>query len=91
VTEPLENDLPSLRPGEAIVYACGPPAMIRCLAGMLRESAVPCQVSVEERMACGLGACLGCAVARRAGGDSVTYVRTCREGPVFDIHELDWR
>jgi dihydroorotate dehydrogenase electron transfer subunit len=43
-----------------------------------------CQVSVEERMACGVGACLGCAV-RMKGGD---YQRVCREGPVFGIEEL---
>ncbi|PKN35767.1 MAG: dihydroorotate dehydrogenase electron transfer subunit [Deltaproteobacteria bacterium HGW-Deltaproteobacteria-19] len=91
VTEPLGLDLPSFRPGATVIYACGPGAMLRCLADMLRESPVPCQVSVEERMACGLGACLGCAVAIRSGENALSYVRVCKEGPVFDIHELDWK
>jgi len=91
VTEPLERDLPSLPPGESVLYACGPRPMLQCLAAIVGEGGVPCQVSVEERMACGLGACLGCAVAVRGASDSVSYVRVCKEGPVFDIHELDWR
>jgi len=91
VTEPLGLDLPSFRPGEAIVYACGPRAMLRCLADMLRETPADCQVSVEECMACGLGACLGCAVAARQRENTFSYVRVCKEGPVFDIHDLDWR
>lgn len=90
VTDPLGLDLASFRPEETAVYACGPRPMLSCLAGMLRESPVPCQVSVEERMACGLGACLGCAVAVRQRDNSFSYARVCREGPVFDIHELDW-
>ncbi|NPU84118.1 MAG: dihydroorotate dehydrogenase electron transfer subunit [Syntrophaceae bacterium] len=91
VTDPLGRDLPLFPPGETAVYACGPRPMLACLADMLRESPVSCQVSVEERMACGLGACLGCAVAVRSGEDSLVYARACKEGPVFDIHELDWR
>ncbi len=91
VTDPLERDLPSFPAGDTMIYACGPGAMFRCLAEMLRKAPVPCQVSVEERMACGLGACLGCAIPVRQGPDAVSYVRVCKEGPVFDIHEPDWR
>ena len=90
VTDPLGQDLPSFHPEETALYACGPRPMLSCLADMLRDSPVPCQVSVEERMACGLGACLGCAVAVRGRDSALSYVRVCREGPVFDIHELDW-
>jgi dihydroorotate oxidase B, electron transfer subunit (EC 1.3.3.1) len=46
---------------------------------------LPCQVSIEERMACGVGVCLGCAVSAKSG-----YKRVCKDGPVFDIDEIDW-
>jgi len=70
-------------------YACGPRPMLLALASRLvpgRLSSL--QVSVEERMACGLGACRGCAVpvADPPGG----YRAACREGPVFGGEELDW-
>jgi len=48
--------------------------------------ALPCFVSMEERMACGLGACMGCSVGMKSGG----YTRVCKEGPVFDSREIDW-
>lgn len=88
VTDRLKCDLNDYRPEETLIFACGPIAMIRSLALMLRGTAFRCQVSLEERMACGVGACLGCAVevADREGGTS--YQRVCYEGPVFDIAEL---
>jgi dihydroorotate dehydrogenase electron transfer subunit len=68
------------------VYACGPPGMLAAAAKICRDLNVPLQVSLEANMACGVGACLGCAV-RTAGGD---YARVCREGPVFDAADIDW-
>ncbi len=68
------------------VYACGPPGMLEAAAAICRDLRVPLQVSLEANMACGVGACLGCAV-RTANGD---YARVCREGPVFDARDIDW-
>ncbi len=68
------------------VYACGPPGMLRAAAEICGERNIPLQVSLEANMACGVGACLGCAV-RTLDGD---YARVCREGPVFDAARIDW-
>ena len=68
------------------VLACGPKPMLRNVAKVAAAFGVPCQVSLEERMACGVGACLGCAVQRADG--SIKHV--CKDGPVFDAEEVDW-
>jgi dihydroorotate dehydrogenase electron transfer subunit len=67
----------------AIVYACGPKPMLRELAMICRKNLVPAQVSLEEHMACGIGACLGCVVNTVDG-----YKRVCKEGPVFEAEKL---
>lgn len=90
VTELLEKDFGSLNGRNSVIYACGPSAMLRRIAEMLEAGAVSCQVSMEERMACGLGACLGCAVPVKATGRGYRYKRVCKDGPVFDIKELMW-
>lgn len=72
--------------GYTSVLACGPKPMLRAVARAAAEHGVPCQVSLEERMACGVGACLGCAV-RMADG-SMKHV--CKDGPVFPAQEVDW-
>ncbi len=69
------------------VYACGPEPMLAALGPILKKYDLPCQVSVEQRMACGIGACYGCAVRKR-GGES--YLRACADGPVFRYEELGW-
>ncbi len=78
------------RPGRdlrPVVYACGPHGMLGAVSRIAEEHGVPCYVSLEERMACGLGACMGCSIPMRAGG----YKRACTEGPVFDARVVDWR
>ena len=69
-----------------VIYACGPHAMLAAVSRIAAEHAIPCYVSMEERMACGLGACMGCSIPMKAGG----YKRACKEGPVFDSKEIDW-
>jgi dihydroorotate dehydrogenase electron transfer subunit len=71
---------PALAGGRVRVYACGPTPMMRAAAELAERAGCPCLVSLENRMACGFGVCLGCAVPRR-GGDGFGLV--CREGPVF--------
>ncbi len=68
------------------VLACGPKVMLRGVAQAAEEYGIPCQVSMEERMACGVGACLGCAVQMADG--SMKHV--CKDGPVFNAGEVDW-
>jgi dihydroorotate dehydrogenase electron transfer subunit len=72
--------------GTSVIYACGPRAMLAAVAGLAARHAVPCYVSMEERMACGLGVCMGCSIAIKAGG----YKRACKEGPVFDSRDIAW-
>ncbi len=84
VTGLLEELLPQVNPG--VIYVCGPHPMMRAVAAMASRAGVPCQVSLEERMACGIGACLGCAVRLAGGG----MARSCKEGPVFDAGRLAW-
>ena len=68
------------------VLACGPKPMLKNVTKVVAEYGVPCQVSLEERMACGVGACLGCAVQMADG----TMKHVCKDGPVFDAKEVDW-
>lgn len=67
------------------VYACGPKAMLRAVAEIAVQKKVTCQLSMEERMACGIGACKGCAVKTRSG-----YKMACKDGPVFAAQEIVW-
>jgi len=66
-------------------FACGPKPMLKELSGLAQEYALPAQVSLEEHMACGIGACLGCVVDTVSG-----YQRVCKEGPVFSSSEIIW-
>ncbi len=69
-----------------MVYTCGPEAMMRLWQKWARENHIPGEVSLEEYMACGVGACLGC--ARKIKPDEEHYVKICRDGPVFNMDEL---
>jgi dihydroorotate dehydrogenase electron transfer subunit len=69
------------------VCACGPTPMLKAVAEVCREYGKPCQISLEERMACGIGACLVCAVkVRKNGGEIMQHV--CKNGPVFNAEEV---
>jgi dihydroorotate dehydrogenase electron transfer subunit len=83
VTELLAAEL--RRDPHAIVYACGPPAMLEGVRALCEQHATPAQLALEAGMACGFGACFGCVVPRRGGG----YLRVCVDGPVVDAAELE--
>jgi dihydroorotate dehydrogenase electron transfer subunit len=68
------------------VYSCGPRPMLAAIHYLCLKENIRCQVSVESVMACGMGACLGCAVPLKAGG----YAHACSDGPVFEAGELLW-
>ena len=77
--EQLERERPD------VVYVCGPEPMQRIVADQCAAAGVPCQVSLERLMACGIGACLSCVVATRDG-----QKRACVDGPVFDAADVLW-
>jgi len=74
------------------VYACGPHGMLAAVAALAHRAGVPCQVSLEARMGCGLGACMSCAVRAVETGPAgePRYVRVCLQGPVVDSRRILW-
>ena len=70
------------------VYACGPLPMLKAVQKLCKEEKIPCQISLEERMGCGIGACLGCAV-KVAAGEETVYTHVCKAGPVFDANVVE--
>jgi len=76
--------------GEAGVFTCGPRAMMRAVARHAEEHDLRCQVLLEERMGCGIGACMACACRVRDGAGRVVQKRVCVDGPVFDASEVIW-
>jgi NAD(P)H-flavin reductase len=83
LTDLLEHELE--RDSHAVVYSCGPAAMLEAVRAMCAARGVPAQLALEAGMACGFGACFGCAVPRRGGG----FLRVCVEGPVLDAAQLE--
>jgi dihydroorotate dehydrogenase electron transfer subunit len=86
VIELLAKNLREYSNDSVEIYACGPDGMFRALRAVLEKARLPCQVLVEERMACGLGLCFGC--AKKTLNEKEPYKRVCKEGPVFDLWEL---
>lgn len=72
------------------IYACGPLPMLRAVRALAMEQDIPCQISLEERMACGLGVCLGCAVkTAKSPADAPEYWHVCKGGPVFQAKDVE--
>ncbi|MFH1397205.1 MAG: dihydroorotate dehydrogenase electron transfer subunit [Candidatus Omnitrophota bacterium] len=85
VSELLEQQLLAFSPQLSTIYACGPKPMFKEVCWVGKKYRLPVQVSLEEHMACGIGACFGCAVDTKEG-----YKRVCKEGPVFRADDLIW-
>lgn len=66
------------------IFACGPLPLLKAVQILAKQKDIPCQISLEERMGCGLGVCLGCAVEIVTGG----YEHVCKQGPVFDSNKV---
>ncbi|MDE7426402.1 MAG: dihydroorotate dehydrogenase electron transfer subunit [Muribaculaceae bacterium] len=81
----LVTDHPAFKEEHSVIYCCGPTPMMKAVAAYARAHAVPCFVSLENMMACGLGACL-CCVEKTVDG----HLCVCTHGPVFDINALTW-
>lgn len=90
VTEPLERHLDETR-SRVQLYACGPDAMLHAVARIAEARGLPCQVSLDPWMGCGVGTCLGCVVwIQRAEESRARYRCACTEGAVFDSSVVVW-
>lgn len=85
VTELLPSALDEMP--RAHVYACGPTPMMRAVTAITVPREIPCDVSIENNMACGIGVCLGCAIPLKAGAG---FALVCTDGPVFSSGLLAW-
>jgi dihydroorotate dehydrogenase electron transfer subunit len=85
VTELLAAMLEGDDAGSAAVYSCGPPQMLEAVGRMCVEAGVACELAMESPMACGYGACFGCAVPKPGGG----YLRLCVDGPVVRPDQVE--
>lgn len=72
-----------------ILYACGPKVMLKAVSAYAEANSIRAQVSLEERMACGIGACVGCAVKVKTE-NGIEYEKVCKCGPVFSSKEVVW-
>ncbi|MDQ3612463.1 MAG: dihydroorotate dehydrogenase electron transfer subunit, partial [Actinomycetota bacterium] len=73
-----------------VVYACGPMPMLRAVAAVCAERGIPCQVAVEESMACGIGVCMTCVLPVVGDDGRTRMARSCVEGPVFLADRVRW-
>jgi dihydroorotate dehydrogenase electron transfer subunit len=67
------------------IYTCGPDPMMKAIGKIAQKNQIPCEVSLENMMACGFGACLCCVTETKEGNKCV-----CTEGPVFNVDDLKW-
>ena len=86
VTGPLEEMIDEYD----MICACGPTPMLKNIAAAAKAHGKEWCVSLEQRIACEVGACLGCAVGIRRDDGSVTYKHVCKDGPVFRAEEVAW-
>ncbi len=84
----LKDRLKSLQPD--IIYSCGPRQMLKSVSEIATKNDVRCQVSLEEYMACGLGACRGCVTKVYNSNNEVGYKSVCSDGPVFNAQQIMW-
>lgn len=86
VTDLFQENLDLIKPD--VVFTCGPMAMMKKCAAACESRNIPCFVSLEERMACGIGACLGCACKTKREDGYETYGHVCKNGPVFNARSV---
>ena len=74
-----------------MIFACGPTPMLRAIKSYAEEKGIECYISLEERMACGIGACLACVckTKEKDAHSNVNNKRICKDGPVFLSTEVD--
>ncbi|MBF0453052.1 MAG: dihydroorotate dehydrogenase electron transfer subunit [Candidatus Magnetomorum sp.] len=84
VTDEMHTIIRQIRPD--MIYACGPNPMLANISKIAKENEISCRLSLEAHMACGMGACLGCAVASK--DTQKRYFHVCKDGPVFDANDI---
>lgn len=83
----LKEDIEKNKP--SMIYACGPLPMLKAIQALSIEQNIPCQISLEEKMGCGIGACLGCAVkTAKSLENAPEYWHVCKAGPVFNAYDV---
>ena len=82
----LKSDCMQEKPD--MIFACGPLPMLKAVQSFANENNIPCEMSLEERMGCGIGACLGCAV-KVVSGTEPRYGHVCKVGPVFKSTDVE--
>jgi dihydroorotate dehydrogenase electron transfer subunit len=75
-------------PTSTVIFACGPEAMLAGTARLAEDFSLPCQVSMERMMACGIGLCQSCAVEVKTSSQDTKYQLCCKDGPVFDARRV---
>jgi dihydroorotate dehydrogenase electron transfer subunit len=91
VTVPLAEALAARDTSVAtVLYACGPEAMLRAVAGLAARHECACEVATERQMGCGMGGCYSCVVRVRTADGGTRYARSCVEGPVFNAADIEW-
>jgi dihydroorotate dehydrogenase electron transfer subunit len=88
VTQPLLAEL-KRDPAGRKLFACGPAAMLKAVAGIAADHHVPAEISLDEHMCCGMGVCLTCVIPIKTE-TGWEYQRSCTEGPVFDARQVAW-
>jgi len=80
-----------IQPKADFIYSCGPKIMLKFLSQWAKNKGVAAQVSMEERMACGIGACVGCVIKiKKEGASDWQNLKVCKDGPVFMSNEVVW-
>ncbi len=74
----------------SIIYACGPTPMLKAVAKIAQAQGIRCQLSLEERMGCGVGACLVCVCKIKEANGQMAHKCVCKSGPVFEAEEVEF-
>ena len=88
VTALFDQELDGNVDKNVAVYSCGPEPMLKRVAEITAERGLPCELSLEQRMACGVGACLVCACSTKTPDGGTTYKMVCKDGPIFDPRDV---
>ncbi len=90
VTSPLSDFLKLHSRSVVRIFACGPWAMMRAVHQLASRQCIICEVSLEARMGCSLGACMGCVIHGWDAAGEQQFLRVCLEGPIMDSRRVDW-
>lgn len=89
VTQPLISEIRNSEIRNYKLFACGPTPMLKAVGKIAEDFNLPCELSMDEHMCCGVGVCLACVIKVKSG-EGWEYQRACTEGPVFHSREIFW-